>query len=235
MDVVRLGSALRALRRKRGWTQAEVARRARVSQAAVSRAERGEALSLTGRSLKAIAEALGARYDPRIVWQGEGLDRLLDAAHAGLVDRVVELLRANDWQVIPEATFNIYGERGSIDILAFHPASGSLLIVEVKSVVPDMQGLLASLDRKDRLARQIAGMHTWSPRSISRLIVLPEDRTARRRVTEHAATLDAAYPDRTIAVRRWLRDPEGRISGLVFVSGAKRAATRHRLRMRRAA
>ncbi|HET7830462.1 MAG TPA: hypothetical protein VFL03_12950 [Candidatus Limnocylindrales bacterium] len=169
------------------------------------------------------------------MWQGEGLDRLLDAAHAGLVDRVVELLRANDWQVIPEATFNIYGERGSIDILAFHPASGSLLIVEVKSVVPDMQGLLASLDRKDRLARQIAGMHTWSPRSISRLIVLPEDRTARRRVTEHAATLDAAYPDRTIAVRRWLRDPEGRISGLVFVSGAKRAATRHRLRMRRAA
>src|SRR5690242_14695073 len=56
VDAVRLGSALRALRRKRGWTQAEVARRARVSQTAVSRAERGEALSLTGRTLKAIAE-----------------------------------------------------------------------------------------------------------------------------------------------------------------------------------
>lgn len=177
MDAVRLGSALRALRRMRGWTQADVAKRARVSQSAVSRGERGEALSLTGRNLKAIAEALGARYDPRVVWQGEGLDRLLDAAHAGLVERVVEVLRENEWQVVPEATFNIYGERGSIDILAFHPESGSLLIVEVKSVVPDMQGLLASMDRKDRLGPRIAAAHGWDPRSISRLIVLPEDRT----------------------------------------------------------
>ena len=147
MDAVRLGSALRALRRHRGWTQATVARRARVSQAAVSRAERGAAMALTGRTLKAIAEALGARYDPRITWQGEGLDRLLDAAHAGLVDQVVAMLRAHGWQVVPEATFNVYGERGSIDILAFHPGSGSLLIVEVKSVVPDMQSLLAGVER----------------------------------------------------------------------------------------
>jgi len=31
MDAVRFGSALRAIRRRHGWTQAEVARRARVS------------------------------------------------------------------------------------------------------------------------------------------------------------------------------------------------------------
>ena len=49
------------------------------------------------------------------------------------------------WEVHPEATFNVFGERGSIDILAFHPRYGALLIVEVKSAVPDMQSMLADL------------------------------------------------------------------------------------------
>ncbi|HEU0245397.1 MAG TPA: helix-turn-helix transcriptional regulator, partial [Candidatus Limnocylindrales bacterium] len=120
MDWVQLGQGLRALRRQRGWTQADTARKAGVSQSAVSRAERGHAGHLTGRTLGAIAEALGARHHVRLSWQGEGLDRLLDAAHAGLVDQVVTILRANGWAVIPEATFSRYGERGSIDVLAWH-------------------------------------------------------------------------------------------------------------------
>lgn len=111
MDFVRLGSGLRAIRRQRSLTQADVARRARVSQSAVSRAERGDAALLTGRTLTSIVEAVGARYVPKLLWRGETLDRLLDAAHAGLVDQVVEILVANGWEVVPEATFNWYGER----------------------------------------------------------------------------------------------------------------------------
>ena len=43
MDPVRFGIAIRALRRRRGWTQQELADHAGTSQAAVSRAERGGA------------------------------------------------------------------------------------------------------------------------------------------------------------------------------------------------
>ena len=40
-----------------------------------------------------------------------------------------------------EVSFSVYGERGSIDILAFHASTGSLLVIEIKSVVPDMQSI----------------------------------------------------------------------------------------------
>ena len=60
MDPVRFGLAIRALRRRRGWTQAELADRAGVSQAAVSRAERGGARAMTLRTLERIADSMRA-------------------------------------------------------------------------------------------------------------------------------------------------------------------------------
>jgi hypothetical protein len=69
----------------------------------------------------AVAEALGATVEFVIRWDGEGLDRLLDEGHATLVDRVVAWLRAHGWEVAVEVSFARAGERGSIDILAWHP------------------------------------------------------------------------------------------------------------------
>jgi transcriptional regulator with XRE-family HTH domain len=230
MDPVRFGLSIRALRRRRGWTQGELAAKAGVSQASVSRAERGEAWRLTVRTLQRVAEALGARMALRLLWQGEQLDRLLDAAHAGLVDQVVSILSLNGWEVVPEATFNHYGERGSIDVLAWHPGHGALLIVEVKSVVPDVQALLAGLDRKVRIAPRLAAERGWRVASVARLIVLPDDRTARRRVAAHAATFDLAYPARTRAVRRWVGRPAGPLAGVLFLSASPSTTARHRVR-----
>jgi len=235
MDSVRVGLALRALRRQRGWTQTDLARRARISQASVSRAERGNASDLTVRTLTAIAEALGARVALRVLWQGEALDRLLDAAHAGLVDEVVRLLRARGWEVIPEATFSEFGERGSIDVLAWHPASGALLVIEVKSAVPDMGALLAGVDRKARLAPRLAESRGWRVTCASRILVLPDHRTARRRASEHAATLGAVFPARTVELRRWLRDPHGAVAGILFLPRSQSTTARHRVGVRRSA
>src|SRR4029077_6153733 len=122
-----------------------------------------------------VAAALGARIDVRLLWQGEALDRLLDSGHADLVELMLELLTAKDWLVATEVSFNVRGERGSIDILAFHPATGSLLMIEVKSVVPDMQAMLIGIDRKARVARDIARERGWQVTSVTRLLVLPDD------------------------------------------------------------
>ena len=111
-----------------------------------------------------VAAALGGTISCRLLWHGEGLDRLLDAAHASLLDKTLSSLHTAGWQTATEVTFNVRGERGSIDILAFHEATGSLLVIEIKSVVPDLQGMLGTLDRKVRVAAEIARERGWVAR-----------------------------------------------------------------------
>lgn len=156
MDGITFGRGFRALRIRRRLTQANLAARAGVSRGVIARIERGGAATVTVATLEKVGAPLGARVVCRLSWNGEGLDRLLDTAHAAIVEQVVRLLGGAGWLVATEVSFNHFGERGSIDVLAFHPASRLLLVVEVKSVVPDVQATLVTLDRKERLAPQIA-------------------------------------------------------------------------------
>lgn len=233
MDVIRFGLGMRALRLRRRLAQRQLTARAGVSRAVIWRIERGHADRVAVHTLEGIATVLGARIDLRLLWQGEGLDRLLDARHAALVEHMVALLNAVGWEATSEASFNIRGERGSIDVLGFHPPTGSLLVVEIKSVMPDLQAMLMGLDRKGRLGRDVARERGWHVTSVTRLLVLPNDRTARRRVDSHAATIRSALPARNVDIRRWLRHPVGTMHGVIFVTDAPEAGTRHRVSGRR--
>jgi transcriptional regulator with XRE-family HTH domain len=235
METVRFGRGIRALRRRRGWRQEDLGAAVGVSRAAVSRIELGQADRLTVRTLEAVAAAVGARVEIRLSWNGEALDRLLDVAHARLVESVVARLEKSRWEAVPEVSFNVAGERGSIDILAFHPPTGSLLVVEVKSVVPDIQAMLGSLDRKARLARGLAPGRDWTVTTVSRLLVIGEDRTARRRVAAFESTFRRAFPERGATLDGWLRspDPSKPVAGLRFWSGAPHTSARHRISGRR--
>ena len=235
MDSVRFGLSVRALRHRRGWTQAELAHHAGLSQSAISRIERGAGDALTVRLLSRVAGVMGARIRLQVLWQGEELDRLLDAAHARLVERVIGLLGGAGWLVAPEVTYRFGAERGSIDVLAFHPGTGHLLVIEVKTVVPDMGGLLAGLDRKGRVALQVARERGWHATRVSRVLVLADDRTARRRLEQFAATFATAYPARTREVHRWIAAPDRAIAGVLFLSSMHQAGTRPRFRVRRRA
>jgi hypothetical protein len=113
------------------------------------------------------------------------------------------------------------GERGSIDILAWHAPSRTLLVVEVKTELTSLEETLRRHDAKQRLAAAIAvERFGWpSPASVNRLLVLPGQSTPRRHVRRHAAVLDAAYRVRGDAARRWLRSPDGPVSLLIFAPG----------------
>ena len=229
MDPIRFGHSVRALRRRRRWTQQRLADAVGVARSTIARIETGHAERLTVRTLVRVTAALGATLSVRVLWHGEGLDRLLDAAHADLTERTLRLLADGGWQTATEVSFNVRGDRGSIDILAFHERTGSLLVIEIKSVVPDLQGTLGTLDRKARVAGDIAGERGWQVRTVSRLLVLPDDRTARRRVGRHAATFSAALPGRTVAAHRWLAQPHGAFAGVLFLSGVPEVGARHRV------
>ena len=230
------GRGLKALRLRKRLTQEQLAKAAGVSRGAIARIEGGFAERVTVETLEIVARPLGARVTCRLSWNGEAIDRLLDAAHAGIVDGVVRILRDAGWLVATEVSFNHFGERGSIDVLAFHPASRCLLAIEVKSVVPDVQATLVTLDRKERLAVGIARERGWNAASVSRLLVIRDDRTARRRIEEHKATFANAFPDRVARIRAWLRHPDARspIRGLWFLTSESQAVARQRVRGGRA-
>jgi transcriptional regulator with XRE-family HTH domain len=182
VDSLRIGRAVRALRVRRRWRQQDLADLVGVSRQLIAKVESGQIEGVQLRTLRRIGEGLGASVDLGIRWHGEGLDRLLDAAHAGLVEEVVNRLRLVGWETMVEASYAIRGERGSIDVLALHRPTATILVTEVKSVVPDSQATIYAKDRKHRLAPDIARERGWPSRVVARLLVIGESTTARRRV-----------------------------------------------------
>lgn len=217
MDAIRLGHAICALRIRRRWRQQDLADAAGVSRQLVAKVESGDLERVQVATLRAIATALGATLDVLVRWHGEGLDRLVDAAHAGLVESVVTRLGLAGWETAVEVSYAIRGERGSIDVLALHAPTDTVLVVEVKSVVPDSQAMLHALDRKTRVAREVARDRGWPCRRVGRLLVVGESTTARRRVELLAATYRTAFPERGWTVKGWLPAPAGPLSGLLFL------------------
>jgi hypothetical protein len=171
-------------------------------------------------ALRTIAATLDVRLDVVPRWRGGELDRLLNARHAALASQVIALLQQAGWEVVPEVSFAIYGERGLIDLLAWHAGTRTLLVIELKTEIVDVSETLGTLDRKTRLARRIGGERGWDAASVSNLLVIAESSTNRRRVAAHSAMLHAALPSDGRAVRNWLRSPRGRLAALMFLSDA---------------
>jgi transcriptional regulator with XRE-family HTH domain len=110
VDALRFGKQFRALRIHRGLRQRDVADAKGVSRAAISKIERGAVETTSLGVLIRASAALGAVVDLRLRWNAEQLDRLLDDAHARLVDVVAQLRRCG-WEVAVEVSFSIWGER----------------------------------------------------------------------------------------------------------------------------
>ena len=222
MDDRRVGLIIRALRRRRAWRQSDLASRSGVSQPTVSFAERGHFETLSIRTVRRILAALDARADLDIRWRGGNLDRTLDERHARVVGAVVATLGDAAWLSEIEVTYAIYGERGSIDVLSFHPPTAALLVVEVKTELASNEETLRRLDEKVRLGRRVASERFgWAASTTSRLLILSEGPTNRNRVLGHAAVLDAALPAGNVAVQRWLDQPASTLSGRWFFSNIR--------------
>lgn len=240
MDDVALGRRFRALRHRLGLRQSDVGEAAGLSQDTVSRVERGllELVSLP--ALRRVAVAMGGELRIELWFRGAELDRLIDEGHAALVGAVAARLVALGWELRPEVSFAVYGERGSIDLAAWHPASGTLLVIEVKTELASIEETLRRLDVKVRLSAAIVRERFgWEPRRVARLIVLPDGTTARAQVRRHDDVLRAAFPVRGPRLRAWLRTPVGSVAGLAFVPftrgarGSRPPAARRRIRSRR--
>lgn len=221
-----------------GWRQTDVAAKARVSATTVRRIERGELDSVPFRTVRAVLRPL--EIDARLVarWRGGDLDRLMDEDHATLVGIVAQLLEGAGWTVQPEVSFAVYGERGSIDLLAWHPPSRTLLVVEIKTSLNSVEETLRVQDAKVRLAARVAKERFgWDAAEVAWMLALPDDTTSRRRVARHDAVLARTHPMRGRTARAWLAAPRRRTGLLLFLAtdGRSPIPPRRRVRRRRAA
>ena len=213
-----IGRIGRALRHRLGWRQHDLAGRVGLSQGEISLFERGRIDGMPVRTVRRILSGLDAELVLVVRWRGGDLDRLLDAAHARLGDDLARLLEADGWEVAPEVSYAIFGERGSIDLLAWHADAATLLVVEIKSEITSVEGTFRKHDEKVRLAARIARERFgWAAGVTARLLVLPEHRTVRRHVEDKAALFSRVYPLRNVGVRRWLQSPAGPMSGILFL------------------
>ena len=217
MNLVRVGRGIRVLRRRKGWRQVDLARRAVCSQQAVSLAERGRS-EVSLRTLQRMAAALEADVDVTLRWRGAGLDRLLDESHARLVGATLARLERGGWLVRVEVTYRTANREGSIDLLAFEPQACALLVVEVKSEIVSVEGTIRKLDEKVRVARAIAmDRFGWQAAAVSRTLVLPRTTTAWRALDRHRSVFAAAFPVRGARLSSWLRAPAGGVSGILTI------------------
>ena len=203
-----LPRAVRHLRRKRRWRQADLAAASGLSRQAISRIERGEALgSVPLGAIARLTEALDASVDVTVKWRGEELDRLIDSAHADLVQACVQLFDSRRWLTRVEVSFNHYGDRGRADVVALHPATRTLAVAEVKSALGDMQDTLGRLDVKARLGAVLAESVGWDrPRRVVPVLVIGNSRSARRIISAR----DELFQRFNVRGRQaiaWLRDP----------------------------
>lgn len=204
----RIGGKVRALRKRRGWRQQDLAGRLGWSRELISRIENDRLDNVPFGKVQACINALGGFLRTDVLWHGEQLHRLMDARHAAIQNALVRLVESLGWTSRVEVSFNHYGDRGRIDVMAWHPRTGSLAVVEVESVLGDVQDTLGRLDVKVRLAREIAGGIGWTVSSVVPVLVLAEGTTQRRHVAEHGA-LFGGFEVRGRSAMAWLRHPRG--------------------------
>jgi transcriptional regulator with XRE-family HTH domain len=188
MDDARIGRTVRILRQRRGWRQRDLGLHAGISKAAISDIERGRVDRYTLATIRRVLRSLSATVELYATWGGAGdLDRLLDADHALVVELWAGRHQAAGWELLPEASYSIFGERGRIDLLAFHPTTGVLEVAECKTGIWDVQDTIGRLDAKVRLARRVAAERGWRVSRVVPALVIAEGRTARRRIAQHSS------------------------------------------------
>lgn len=193
--VVAVGSMVRKIRTTIGWSQRELGRRADTSQSMVCVVERGALRDLTFSTASSLLSAMGARLVIQVdaPYLGDR-ERQRDPAHARLGASVVGRLRRAGWQTQVEVEVGGDRSRGWIDLLACHPVSHLLLVIEIKTEIHDLGQIERSLDWYEREAWAAARRFGWRPtRQIGCLLLLATEANDLR-LASNRTSIEAGFP-----------------------------------------
>jgi len=182
-----------------GWSQRELSRRSGVPQAEVCRIERGRARDLRITVLDRLFVALGVRY-----WLQTEAPRLnrpqSDLVHARCSAHVTRRLMSSGWLVEREVEIGNDRFRGWIDILAFHPASGILLMIEVKTEIHDIGEIERTMNWYQREAARAARRFGWQATSVASALLVLDSQANDERILASSSVFATAFPGRALAL-----------------------------------
>jgi transcriptional regulator with XRE-family HTH domain len=148
-----LGGAIRALRKRREWTQRDLAGRAHLERSLISRAERGIGpydLDMLDR----IALAFGVPL--RVEFARDPNENVADAGHLAMQELVLRLGRGLGYSAAFELATKPTEPWRSIDVLLASEARGWLICVECWNTIGDVGAAARASERKRAEAEAVA-------------------------------------------------------------------------------
>jgi transcriptional regulator with XRE-family HTH domain len=191
---VTFGRACLDVRARLGLSLEEVAPAAGITPSYLARIERGIA-NPTVDTVQRISDALGIQLfldvRPPVFLGSRPIRDLVHARCSAYVDR---RLRADGWSTSREMALIDGRYRGWIDLLAFDPTTGALLVIEVKTRVEDIGSLERQLGWYERAAPDLALARGWSVRSIRSVVLLLASEEIERALHVNRDVLAVAFP-----------------------------------------
>lgn len=199
---------VRTGRESLGWTKTDLAERTGISRQMIAAVESAQA----NPSLDLIAALLdGLDIDLELVGRGptaiEG-SRSHDAAHAICSAYIQRRLEARGWEVAREVRIEDGRYIGWIDLLAFHPPTRTVLVIEVKTRIDDLGAIERSIDWHARGARRAAQRLGWQPRRVSAWVLALATDEVEDELRRNRVVWESGFPRRARGLAQDLMAPE---------------------------
>ncbi len=201
----RLGASLREARLASGLRQADVARRAGLSQPEISELERGHGAGSSLMTWAMAAEGIGEQLVGFL--EGvPGAERPRDYQHLKGQQLVIEAAGGGRWVARPELLLDTDAERGrSIDVALLRAERREAAVVEIWNFFNDVGAAQRSLDGKiatlERQLTTVRDIRDAGPFRVAGLWVVRGTKRNRKLVREFSAFFSAAF---TGGSRDWL-------------------------------
>ena len=191
------GHACRDVRGRLGLSLEAVASAAGISASYLARIEHGR-VNPTFDAVERISDALGLRLNLDIrppVFLGSSPTG--DLVHAWCSSYVDRRMRAAGRLTAREVGLIDGRYRGWIDVLAFDPTTGLLLIIEIKTRLDDIGAIERQLDWYERSAPDLARERDWDVRSMRSVVLLLASEEVERSLVANRDVLGLAFPLRS--------------------------------------
>jgi transcriptional regulator with XRE-family HTH domain len=196
-----VGATVRSSWSRFDWSQRELSRRSGVSQSRISSLERERIRTLRVTEMDRIFSALGVRYWLGVEPASVVLERQHDLVHARCAVHVANRLEAAGWLVQREVEIGDGRSHGWIDILAFAPRSGLLLVIEIKTEIRDFGAIERTLNWYQREAPRAARRFDWRPGRVGSALLVLESRQNDTLISTSRVTFRHGFPGRATELR----------------------------------